>query len=375
MKRPGMRAKVGWRAIAVVAALVMPVVAARAQDPGGVLERAMAGRAVPAMGLAVLRERHVAALAVRGVRRIDGDDPVRADDLWHIGSDAKAMTATMIARLVERGVLHWDDRVDRVLPELAATSLPQYRRASLADLLGHRSGLPHDLVDPGARAVFFSDSGPGSLTQKRLSYVARAMQDRPVGPLGAFAYSNTGYLLAVAMAERASGRSYEDLMTDEVFAPLGIDRVRFGTTVPGEVQGHRHGHATGALEGNPLFFAPAGNLVLSLEDWARFCLDQLDGARGQGRLLSRAGYRRLQVAREGCGYGMGWEVARKYAGRAGPVLVHAGSDTSWYAIAVLFPERGTGALVVANAGADMGGEAADRAALDDVLPDLAPPAQ
>lgn len=153
MKRPGMRARVGWRAIVVVAALVMPVVAARAQDPGGVLERAMAGRAVPAMGLAVLREGHVAALAVRGVRRIDGADPVRADDLWHIGSDAKAMTATMIARLVERGVLHWDDRVDRVLPDLAATSLPQYRRASLADLLGHRSGLPHDLVDPGVREL------------------------------------------------------------------------------------------------------------------------------------------------------------------------------------------------------------------------------
>jgi hypothetical protein len=56
-------------------------------------------------------------------------------------------------------------------------------------------------------------------------------------------------------------------------------------------------------------------------------------------------------------------------------LVHAGSDTNWYAIAVLFHGSGTGAMVTANAGPDMDGETATGAALAAILPDFAPPAR
>jgi hypothetical protein len=47
--------------------------------------------------------------------------------------------------------------------------------------------------------------------------------------------------------------------------------------------------------------------------------------------------------------------------------VHDGSDTNWYAIALLLPASNSGVLVVANAGPDMGGEAADRAAMTDIV--------
>lgn len=352
----------GW--LAAIALIAVPV---RAADSGAVLDAAMVGTRVPAMGMAVLRDGHIAVLAVRGVRASDGADPVRPGDRWHIGSDAKAMTATLIARLVERGQLHWEDRIGTVLPEFAATA---YARATLADLLSHHAGLPHDLIDPGARGALFGDQGPDGPTTTRLHYIARALTDPPVGRRGTFHYANTGYLVAAAMAERVTGESYEALLQREVLAPLGIAHAGFGTTGPGELQGHRGGHPTGPNDTNPPFFAPAGGVVLPLADWAAFCLDQLAGARGHGRLLTPADYHRLQSAHGAGGYGMGWEVRAEYAGHAGPVLVHAGSDTNWYAIAVLFPKAGTGALVVANAGPDMGGEAADRAALAAILPGL-----
>ncbi len=88
---------------------------------------------------------------------------------------------------------------------------------------------------------------------------------------------------------------------------------------------------------------------------------------GGGRLLTRGDYRRMQTAQGDGGYGMGWEIAADYAGHPGPALLHAGSDTNWYAMAVLFPDAGTGVLVVANAGPDMGGDAAARAAVATVL--------
>jgi len=313
------------RCLTVIAGMVALVAgAARAADAGAALSAAMAGTRVPAMGMAILRDGHIAALAVRGVRVTGGSDPVLPDDPWHIGSDAKAMTAVLMARLVERGALDWGDRLGRLLPDVAMQ--PGYAHATLAELLSHRAALPHDLVDPARRAALFGDDSAASLSDKRRRYIALALADPPAGREGAFGYSNTGYLIAAAIAERAT---------------------------------------------NPPFFAPAGGFVLPLADWAQFGLDQLAGARGRGQLLSAAGYRRMQSDLGG-GYGMGWEVVPRYAGRAGPVLVHAGSDTCWYAIMVLFPARGTGVMVVANAGPDMGGDAAARAALAAVLPDLAP---
>jgi len=344
---------------------------ARAADPGAALAAAMAQDAqVPAMGMAILGDGHVSALAVRGVRVIGGHDAVLPGDPWHIGSDVKAMTTVLIARLVDRGVLHWDDRLGALMPDLEMS--PRYAGATLAQLMSHHAGLPHDLVDVSARAALFGDDSADSLAAKRLRYLARALTDPPAGRVGSFHYSNTGYLLAAAIAERATGDTWEVLLRREVLAPLGMDKTRFGTTVAGEPQGHRGGHATGSDDTNPPFFAPAGGLVLPLEDWARFCLDQLAGARGHGQLLSPAGYRMMQSAQGSGEYGMGWEVVAGYGGREGPVLVHAGSDTNWYALAVLFPDTGSGVLVVANAGPDMGGDEAVRAAMAAVLPDLKP---
>lgn len=75
------------------------------------------------------------------MRRLGSADPVRRGDGWRLGSDGKAMTATMIARLVEQGVLSWDTRLDQMLPDLAASMHPEYRGVTLPDLLSHRSGL------------------------------------------------------------------------------------------------------------------------------------------------------------------------------------------------------------------------------------------
>ena len=358
--------------LVMVAALSVAVAApARAADPGEALDDAMAQNAqVPAMGMAVLGAGHISALAVRGVRVIGGQARVVPGDPWHIGSDVKAMTAVLIGRLVERGVLHWDDQLGTLMPDLAMQ--PRYAHATLRQLMSHHAGLPHDLVNAGMRAALFGDDSADSLGAKRLRYLALALADPPAGRGGSFQYSNTGYLLAAAIAERATGETWEGLLRREVLMPLGMDKARFGTTIDGEPQGHRGGHATGPGDTNPPFFAPAGGLVLPLEDWAKFCLDQLAGARGAGRLLSPGGYRMMQTSQGAGDYGMGWEVVARYGGRDGPVLVHAGSDTNWFALAVLFPYNGSGVLVVANAGADMGGDAAARAAVAAVLPDLKP---
>ena len=165
-------------------------------------------------------------------------------------------------------------------------------------------------------------------------------------------------------------------MRKEVFQPLGMRDVGFGNTHNGQKRGHHGGKPTLKMrkfdDGAPPMFGPAGFLHMSLGDWARFNLDQLAGSRGQGTLLTPASYRLMQTAQPGRPAGLDWGVQPSIAGRQGPVLVHQGSDGNWLAIAVLFPEQGTGTLVVANAGPDMGADKVLNTVLGALFPGVSP---
>jgi CubicO group peptidase (beta-lactamase class C family) len=300
---------------------------------------------------------------------MDKPDAALPDDVWLIGSDGKPMTATLIARLVDRGVLSWDAPLSAMLPDLAATMRPEYRDVTLIQLLSHRAGLPQDVSDMAFFNTFFTDTR--STTEQRRAYLARALSEAPAGPVGKFSYSNTGLLAAAAVAERATGQSYETLMRREVFGPLGMTSVGFGVTPDGAPQGHVNGKVATLTDANPAMFAPAGNIHLSMRDWAKFCLDQMAGYHGHGRLLKTATYRMMQTRLPGAETGLSWGVQDTLFGRQGPALTHSGSDGNWYAIVVLFPETQSGILAAANAGENMGGDKAVKAAFKALLPDIA----
>lgn len=348
------------RFLAGVAAFTVAAAAAAgpSDDLGASIKAAMARSKVPAVGAVILRDGAVAAQAVQGVRQLGARAPVSADDVWLIGSTGKVMTVALIARLVERGVLSWDAPLETMLPDMAASMRPEYRKVTLVQLLSHRAGFPRDLRNEKTMAKFLNDARPTG--QQRLSYVAEALTDKPEAAAGTFSYSNAGFIVATAIAERAGRESYEELMRWEVFQPLGMHSTGFGNTGKGQNRGHQRGKPMLKMvkldDGAPAMYAPAGFLHMSLGDWAKFNLDQLAGAKGKGKLLSPASYRLMQTAQPGGPAGLDWGVQESIAGRQGPVLVHQGSDGNWLAIAVLFPEQGTGALMVANGGPDMGAD-------------------
>lgn len=343
-----------------------------ASDLDPLLAKAMEGTKTPALAALVMRDGKIAEEGVRGVRRNDRPDLARIDDVWLIGSDAKPMTAAMVARLVDRGKLNWDTPLSKMLPNLADSMRPEYRSVTLVQLLSHRSGLPHDIGDLKYIATFYTDASP--LDRQRLAYITRALSEPPaVAPGTAFSYSNTGFLIAAVIAERVTGRSYEDLMRREIFHPLGMSSVGFGPTHDGQPQGHINGKPVSkADDSNPLMFAPAGNVHMSLRDWAKFCLDQMAGSRGRGKLLSGASYHMMEAPLPGTENGLAWGIRDSIAGVKGPVLMHAGSDGNWNALVALFPESGNGVLVATNSAEDMGGDKASTALLKALLPSLNP---
>ena len=146
--------------MAAFVCILSPGASAHAIDTGKILASAMAGTKVPALGMLVMQHGHIAQIGVRGVKRIGGHDPVRADDVWLIGSDAKPMTATLIAGLVDRHILSWNTPLAKMLPDLAAKMRPEYRKLTLVQLLSHRTGLPHDYHDVKYFNTFFTDRRP-----------------------------------------------------------------------------------------------------------------------------------------------------------------------------------------------------------------------
>ncbi len=100
---------------------------------------------VPAMAAALVTDKGLQKIAAIGTRKWGTDSPVTTNDLWHLGSDTKAMTATLAATLVEEGRLKWTTTVAEVFPELADTFDPGFHDVNLLQLLSHQAGLPANL--------------------------------------------------------------------------------------------------------------------------------------------------------------------------------------------------------------------------------------
>lgn len=324
------------------------------KDLQAMLATALKDRNVPAMGVMVIRHGQVEAQAVGGVRAKGSAARASLQDSWHIGSDAKAMTATLIARLVENGTLSWSRPLKEMLPLPGMRS--EYADVTLADLLSHRAGLPPNSNEKLIEATR-RDTRP--LQVLRQEYAQRALSEAPVGAARSEArYSNSGFMIAAAIAERATGKSFEQLMQEQVFQPLGM-RVETAPAQRGQLLGHKSGKPlAGPTSDIPPFFAPAGATVrTSLADWSKFLIDQMAGEHGEGKLLSAAGYAHLHTPQGDSGSALGWGVRSNWPAQA-PIrmLMHAGSNGYWNALVALAPDRRSGVLVVANAGEGSGAE-------------------
>lgn len=339
------------------------------------LNEIMEGTAVPGMAALVIRDFSIETQYFSGIRALGSPAMIAPNDRWHQGSNGKAMTATLIAKLVDAGILSWERPLSQMLPELATSMQPAYRDVTLPDLLSHRAGLPENTSDMDFFLTFHTDPAP--LVDQRLRYIGRCLQDAPVGPARAESvYSNTGFLIAAACAERASGQAFEALIVRHVFEPLGIGSISFDQFgAANEPQGHVDGRiANQQTDVNPRMFAPAGAMRMTLPDWARFCIDQMQGEHGRGRLLRPETYAFMHTAQGETRAALGWGAAPNPMGLRGPALTHSGSDGNWYALVCLFPQTGNGVLVTANAAESMGGDQATLAALRTLARTVAEPA-
>ncbi|MFD8820215.1 serine hydrolase domain-containing protein, partial [Streptomyces sp. NPDC059627] len=170
-----------------------------------------------------------------GTRTADSADPVPWNAHFRVASTTKTFTATVVLQLAAEKRLSLDDTVEHWLPGVVAGNGNDGSRITVRDLLRQTSGLYDYVDDPEIQDRLINHFDENRYdTTPAADLVAVAMKHRPVfvpQPGGAtrWAYSNTNYLVAGMIAEKAGGASWQDLVAHRVIAKLGLRN----TTVPG----------------------------------------------------------------------------------------------------------------------------------------------
>ena len=301
----------------------------------------------------VVNDSSIVDIQAFGVRRSGADEKVTQEDLFHLGSIGKSMTATMIAKLVDDGVLSWESKPADFIPDLADSIDPGYNDITLVDLLRHRAGTPADDDLP------YVPTFTGTLRQQRVQGARWVLTKPPAVSPGTFHYSNAGYVIAAAMAEAATGQDWRELMDLLLFDPLGIDAFYGWPTEHGPDQPSGHepaGYGYQPVEPsiepqNIRFIEPAGFISMSISDLAEFMELHVDASRGNPRLLTQAAFDVLHTPVGD--YGCGLAIVNT---SDGTLYWHDGSNDYFFAMMYMLPDRNVGVAIAVNAG----GEKAER---------------
>jgi len=185
------------------------IVCARAKNLAPVLEPIRKKYELPAIAGAVILDGRTAAWGATGLRKVGSDVKVTRNDKFHIGSGTKAMTATIIAMLVERGKLQWDTTLAAALEDKIDGMHPDYRNVTLRHLLAHRGRLPpSERSWPKGKSFMDMHNLPGPPMQQRLAYAEMMLSQEPETKHGSrYVYSNAGYAIAGVIAEQAMNTS------------------------------------------------------------------------------------------------------------------------------------------------------------------------
>jgi D-alanyl-D-alanine carboxypeptidase len=281
-------------AVAVAAALAGPAVAAPAGTGRHGATRAAMDAAVKAgvPGVtATARDVGDTWSATAGVGDVRTHAPRGTADHYRVGSITKTFVSTVLLQLEAEGRLSLDDTVEKWLPGVVRGHGHDGRRITVRRLLNHTSGIFNYTADEDFARTYFLKDGffehrYDTKTPEQL--VAIAMTHKPLfAPGASWSYSNTNYVLAGMVIEKATGHSYASEIRRRIIEPLGLR----ATSVPGtrttlpRPSGRAYsklartttGPTYDVTELNPSLASSAGEMISDSADLNRFYTALLGG--------------------------------------------------------------------------------------------------
>jgi CubicO group peptidase (beta-lactamase class C family) len=300
----------------------------------------LAKTGVPSASIAVVKDGQIVYLKAYGDARLDPKMAATSQMRYSIGSISKQFTAAAILLLQEQGKLSLDDKISKFVPDLTRGN-----EVTIRQLLSHTSGYqdywPQDYVMP---MMLQPVTAP-----KILDMWARKPLDFEPGMK--WQYSNTNYVIAGLIIEKASGMPMLQFLREKVFTPLGmksvanIDEKALGETDAVGYLRYGLGPLRPAPKEGPGWLFAAGELAMPAEDLAKWDLSIIGR-----KILKPESYRVMETEVQlktgiGTRYGLGLSVAMEAGHRA---ISHGGEVSGFTAENVVFPDDGVAVVALSN---------------------------
>jgi len=292
-------------------------------------------------------------------------------DAHIMGSSGKSMTSTMAARVVAQGHIRWNTTTKELFHDTGLFEVHEsYWPSTLEQFLSHGSGAPglgevisqyYSMVD----YIFNHTSWEPGFDNRpaRIVLSKTLLADKVTVPQGDFLYSIGGFTVAAVMLEIATNKTYEQLMMEELFMPLGMEGCGFGptTTDPSLPPVAPWGHITDqwgaqvtpitpgpyANVASPMI--PDGGLHCNLDSWKNYLSAHL---RKDEDFLPKDMWDYIHTPITAHFYGFGWMIDSSNP-LVGTILQHGGTDGHNFAQCILIPQYGVGINAGLNTGAVM----------------------
>ncbi len=327
------------------------------------IQQAQAVFATPAVSIAVIREREIIFAGGFGTRTLGAQEPVDENTSYAIASMSKSTVAAALAMLHERNAFHWEDPVRKFLPDFRLMDDFASKEIRVIDLLLHRCGLNSE----SAGTLWYGSDYSREEVLRRLRFL------RPVSSFrSTVAYQNVCFLAAGMIIQAISGQSWDDFVTENLFAPLNMTRT-FPTLAALQAAAIDNIATPHAQIDNQLAIipyrnhdnvGPAASVHSTALDLAYYLLMYLNkGTAGDHHLLSdesiaflhrphisydagpASSYPHPRLAPRFPAYGLGWQV-HDYCNAVS--VGHSGGVDGMRCRMELFPELGCGAVVLTN---------------------------
>ena len=317
-----------------------PISAALREKIDAITKQALTDTGVPSASIAAVQAGAITYLQAYGEGRIEPHTPALPSMRYSIGSISKQFTAAAVLLLAEQRKLSLDDSVSRFVPNLTRGN-----EVTIRELLSHTSGYqdywPQDYVPLFMLQAITADKILDQWARKPLDF----------DPGTEWQYSNTNFVIAGLIVEKASGVPLLQFLSEHIFAPLGmksvmnIDQNRLTETdATGYLRYALGPPRVAPKEGKGWLFA-AGELAMPAEDLAKWYISMINQS-----VLRPASYADMEkevVLKNGLGtrYGLGVSVRQESGQRA---IEHGGEVSGFTAHNMVFPEARMAVVVLVN---------------------------
>ena len=180
------------------------------------INKAMETFQVPGIAVAIVKDNKVVMSKGFGLTEYGTNNKVNGDTLFGIASNTKAMTAALLANLVDQGKLTWQSKVIDIIPEFQMPDAYVTRQFTILDLLSHNSGLG---LGAGDLMIWPGTTLTNKDIIKGLKHLPEVSSFR-----SEFAYDNLMYVIAGEIIAKITNKSWQENIKDTIFQPLGMKK-------------------------------------------------------------------------------------------------------------------------------------------------------